>query len=103
MIAASKTTTSRPDFSPKAFGVDQVAVEERAASLGKRSIKKATKLAGLKLAISMMDLTTLEGKDSRGKVGHLCQKAIRPLEGDASVPSCAAVCVYPNLIPFAKE
>jgi deoxyribose-phosphate aldolase len=83
--------------------VDQIAVEERAASLGKRSIKKETKLAGLKLAISMMDLTTLEGKDSRGKVEHLCQKAMRPLEGDASVPSCAAVCVYPNLIPFAKE
>jgi len=101
MIAASKTTISRPDFS--APTVDQVAVEERAASLAKRSIKKGTKLAGLKLAISMMDLTTLEGKDSRGKVEHLCRKAIRPLEGDASVPSCAAVCVYPNLIPFAKE
>ena len=83
--------------------VDAVAVEERAASLAKRSIKKSAKIAGLKLAISMMDLTTLEGKDTPGKVRQMCQKALRPLDSDGSLPSCAAVCVYPNLVPVAKE
>jgi deoxyribose-phosphate aldolase len=82
--------------------VDKVYVEERAASLGKRSIKKAAKVAGLKLAVSMIDLTTLEGKDSTGKVLQMCQKARWPHErGD--VPSVAAVCVYPNLVPVAKK
>lgn len=83
--------------------VDAVAVEERVASLGKRSIKKGAKVAGLKLAISMMDLTTLEGKDTPGKVRQMCQKALRPLDSDGSLPACAAVCVYPNLVPTAKE
>ncbi len=82
--------------------VDQVGVEERAASLGKRSIKKSAKQAGIRLAISMLDLTTLEGKDSAGKVHQLCQKAIHPLPGDATVPHVAAICVYPNLVPVAK-
>src|SRR5499427_10538426 len=82
--------------------VDQVGVEERAAALGKRSIKKAAKQAGIRLAISMIDLTTLEGKDSEGKVRQMCQKALRPLPGDPSVPHVAAVCVYPNLVPVAK-
>ena len=59
--------------------VDAVGIEERAAALGKRSIKKSSKVAGIKLAISMLDLTTLEGKDSEGKVRQLCAKAIRPL------------------------
>src|SRR5947207_694595 len=89
-----------PDFS--APSVDKVMVEERAAALGKRSIKKAAKVAGLKLAISMMDLTTLEGKDSPGKVAQMCQKARWPHE-DTSIPSCAAVCVYPKLVPVAKK
>src|SRR5260221_4714862 len=83
--------------------VDQVGIEERAASLGKRSIKKEAKRTGIRLAISMIDLTTLEGKDSEGKVRQLCQKAIRPLPGDPSVPHVAAVCVYPNLVPVARE
>lgn len=83
--------------------VDAVAVEERAAALAKRSIKKATKVAGLKLAISMMDLTTLEGKDTPGKVRQMCQKALRPLDSDSGIGPCAAVCVYPNLVPIAKE
>ncbi len=82
--------------------VDKVMVEERAAALGKRSIKKQAKVAGLKLAISMMDLTTLEGKDSPGKVRQLCQKARWPSD-DPSIPSCAAVCVYPKLVPVAKK
>ncbi len=83
--------------------VDAVAVEERAAALAKRSIKKATKVAGLKLAIRMMDLTTLEGKDTAGKVRQMCQKALRPLDSDGGIGPCAAVCVYPNLVPVAKE
>ncbi len=82
--------------------VDQVGIEERAAGLGKRSIKKAAKQAGIRLAISMLDLTTLEGKDSEGRVRQLCQKAMHPLPGDATVPHVAAVCVYPNLVPAAK-
>ncbi|MDO8528084.1 MAG: deoxyribose-phosphate aldolase [Deltaproteobacteria bacterium] len=83
--------------------VDQIGIEERAASLSKRSIKKQTKVEGIKLAISMIDLTTLEGKDSAGKVQAMCQKAIHPLEKDPSVPSVAAVCVYPNMVLVAKK
>jgi len=83
--------------------VDAVGIEERAAALGKRSIKKASKIAGIKLAISMLDLTTLEGKDSEGKVRQLCQKAMRPLPGDPSVPHVAAICVYPNFVAVARD
>jgi len=92
-----------PHFMPGPPPVDQVAVEERAASLARRSIKKGAKVAGLKLAVSMMDLTTLEGKDSPGKVRALCIKALRPLESDPGIGPCAAVCVYPNLVPTAKR
>ena len=84
-------------------GVDAVAVEERAASLAKRSLKKESKVWGLNLVISMMDLTTLEGKDTRGKVWALCQKAMRPDPSDRDVPHVAAVCVYPTMIGFVKE
>ena len=83
--------------------VDQVALEERSAALGKRSIKKATKVAGIRLAISMCDLTTLEGKDSPGKIRQMCAKAVRPEPNDLSVPSVAAVCVYPDLVTIAKR
>jgi deoxyribose-phosphate aldolase len=83
--------------------VDAVGVEERAAGLAKRSIKKEAKRAGIRLAISMIDLTTLEGKDSEGKVRQMCQKAMHPLPGDPSVPAVAAVCVYPTLVHVAKE
>ena len=76
--------------------------EERAAAFTKRSIKAAAKLQGLKLVVSMMDLTTLEGKDTPGKVAYLCRKAIQPAEPRYDVPSCAAVCVYPNLVRAAK-
>ena len=68
-------------------------VEERAASFTKRSLKTSAKLAGLKLAVSMCDLTTLEGKDTPGKVAYLCRKALQPIEAKYNVPSCAAVCV----------
>jgi deoxyribose-phosphate aldolase len=82
--------------------VDQVGIEERAAALAKRSIKKEAKRAGIRLAISMLDLTTLEGKDSEGKVRQLCRKAVRPMPEDPTVPSVAAICVYPNLVPVAR-
>ncbi len=81
--------------------VDQVGVEQRAAELAKRSIKRSSKLLALDLAIRCMDLTTLEGQDTRGKVAALCAKAIRPHPGDASVPSVAAVCVYPAMVAEA--
>lgn len=83
--------------------VDKVALEERSAALGKRSIKKGAKVAGIRLALSMCDLTTLEGKDSPGKVRQLCAKAMRPDPLDATVPAVAAVCVYPDLVEIAKE
>jgi deoxyribose-phosphate aldolase len=83
--------------------VDQVGVEMRVESLKRRSIKKASKLWGLDLAIRMMDLTTLEGKDTPGKIRAMCAKAMHPQPGDPSIPSVAAVCVYPALIAEAKE
>ena len=83
--------------------VDQIMVEERAAAFTKRSIKTSAKLAGLKLAVSMMDLTTLEGKDTPGKVAYLCRKALQPLEAKYNVPSCGAVCVYPNMVKYARR
>src|SRR5215471_14080351 len=83
--------------------VDQVMVEERAAAFTKRSIKTSAKLAGLKIVVSMMDLTTLEGKDTPGKVAYLCRKALRPADPAYDVPSCAAVCVYPNMVRYARR
>jgi deoxyribose-phosphate aldolase len=83
--------------------IDQIMVEERATAFTKRSIKTSAKLSGLKLAISMMDLTTLEGKDTPGKVAFLCRKAMQPLADRYDVPPCAAVCVYPNLVRAAKK
>ncbi|MFT4692509.1 MAG: deoxyribose-phosphate aldolase [Limisphaerales bacterium] len=83
--------------------VDQVMVEERAASFTRRSIKALTKLAGLKLAVAMMDLTTLEGKDTAGKVGFLCRKALQPADPRLEVPTCAAVCVYPSMVKNARK
>jgi deoxyribose-phosphate aldolase len=87
--------------------VDRVMLEARAASFTKRSIKAEAKLRGLLLAISMIDLTTLEGKDSPEKVRSLCAKAVRPCERDEEelglrVPSVAAVCVYPSLVAVAR-
>jgi deoxyribose-phosphate aldolase len=84
-------------------GVDQVAVEARVDALRKRSIKKASKLWALDLAIRMMDLTTLEGKDTPGKVRAMCAKALHPAPGDPTIPSVAAVCVYPALVAEARE
>ncbi len=83
--------------------VDAVGLEERSAALAKRSLKKSAKLQGIRLAISMIDLTTLEGKDSEGKVQQMCQKALHPLPGDSSVGPVAAVCVYPNWVAVARR
>jgi deoxyribose-phosphate aldolase len=88
---------------PRIGSVDQVAVEERAASLARRSIKREAKLFALDLAVRMMDLTTLEGQDTPGKIAALASKAIRPDPSDAMIPSVAAVCVYPNLVATAVE
>ena len=74
--------------------VDAVGLEERASSLSKRSIKRESKLWALGLAIRCMDLTTLEGADTVGKVIAMCAKAVRPNPVDASIPSVAAVCLY---------
>jgi deoxyribose-phosphate aldolase len=112
MSEALAITTSHPpatfrrsiaDALEMAHGIDAVAAEERAASLAKRSLKKESKVWGLRTAITMMDLTTLEGKDTRGKVFALCQKAMRPDPGDPDIPHVAAVCVYPSMIPFVKQ
>jgi deoxyribose-phosphate aldolase len=88
---------------PRIGSVDQVAVEERSASLARRSIKRDAKLFALELAVRMTDLTTLEGADTPGKVAALASKAVRPDPADATVPSVAAVCVYPNLVPAALD
>jgi deoxyribose-phosphate aldolase len=88
---------------PRIGSVDQVAVEARAGELAKRSIKREAKLFALELAIRCMDLTTLEGADTPGKVAALCSKAVRPDPTDWHIPSVAAVCVYPNLVPVAVE
>jgi deoxyribose-phosphate aldolase len=86
-----------------AVAVDAVGLEERAASLAKRSIKKDAKRWALDLAIRSMDLTTLEGSDTTGKIVALCAKAVRPQPTDPSIPSVAAVCLYPQLVPVAVE
>jgi len=83
--------------------VDAVMVEERATAFTKRSIKTSAKLAGLKMAVNMCDLTTLEGKDTPGKVAYLCRKALQPAEAKYNVPTCAAVCVYPNMVKYARK
>ncbi|NDL59942.1 deoxyribose-phosphate aldolase [Phytoactinopolyspora sp. XMNu-373] len=84
-------------------GVDQVGAEARAAGLATRSIKTTAKAFAIDLAISMIDLTTLEGQDTRGKVRALCAKAQHPDPSDPSVPQVAAICVYPDLVATAKE
>jgi deoxyribose-phosphate aldolase len=82
-------------------GVDQVGAEGRAAGLATRSIKTTAKAWAIDTAISMVDLTTLEGADTPGKVRSLCAKAARPDPSDSSVPAVAAVCVYPDLVETA--
>jgi len=85
----------------RAAAVDAVGLEERAASLGKRSIKRESKLWALDLAIRCVDLTTLEGADTPGKIVAVCAKAVRPDPSDPAIPSVAAVVIYPALVPVA--
>ncbi|MBI5689570.1 MAG: deoxyribose-phosphate aldolase [Verrucomicrobia bacterium] len=101
MLAQSSPAAFRRLFD-EVGTVDQVGVEERVAKYATRSIKKASKLKGLQLAVSMVDLTTLEGKDTPGKVASLCRKAQRPHE-NPGVPSVAAVCVYPAMVRAARR
>ena len=96
------------DASLRAFlhglpGVDQVGAEARAATLSTRSIKTTAKAWAIDLAISMIDLTTLEGQDTPGKVRALCAKALRPDPSEPSTPQVAAICVYPDMVPVAVE
>ena len=98
----AETMLAIPDFtlSPR---VDQVGIEERAARFTKRSIKKETKINGLLLTLNMIDLTTLEGKDSEGKVKQMCYKAKHLLDTYGGLPTVAAVCVYPSMVKTAKK
>lgn len=91
-----------PDFrlSPH---IDQVGIEEKASRFTKRSIKKETKLNGLKLVLNMIDLTTLEGKDTEGKVKQMCYKAMHLHDAYPGLPTVAAVCVYPSMVKTAKK
>jgi deoxyribose-phosphate aldolase len=111
--AAELTPRSAPDpvatageaarIVARATAVDAVGLEARAAALATRSIKRETKVWALDLAIRCMDLTTLEGTDTTGKVVALCAKAVRPDPLRAGVPSVAAVCLYPQLVPAAVD
>ncbi len=100
---ATKNEDSLKKFLNGLSGVDKVGVEERSAKLATRSIKTSAKKEGIDLSIRMIDLTTLEGMDTKGKVKTLCAKARRPDPLDDSVPSVAAVCVYSDLVSIAKE
>ena len=90
-----------PDFSLSPH-IDQVGIEERASRFTKRSIKNETKLNGLMLALNMIDLTTLEGKDTEGKVKQLCYKAQHLHDSYPGLPTVAAICVYPSMVKTAK-
>jgi deoxyribose-phosphate aldolase len=108
--AAAAKSSHAPHASPFSFfqikpspPIDQVGMEERVARLCERSIKKDSKVAALKLAISMLDLTTLEGKDTEGKVRQLCYKAMHMHDIVDGIPQVAAVCVYPTMVRTAVE
>lgn len=100
MIAANSNAAPDLSRSPR---VDQVGIVERVERLTKRSIKKESKVHALKLALSMIDLTTLEGADSPGKVRQMCYKAAHLCDALPELPHVAAVCVYPTLVKIAKE
>ncbi|MDP6424291.1 MAG: deoxyribose-phosphate aldolase [Planctomycetota bacterium] len=85
------------------LSVDEVGLTARAAELGRRSIKKATKLEGIRRALSMVDLTTLEGADTPDRVRRLCRRALQPAADEAGLPPVAAVCIYPRLVPVAYK
>jgi deoxyribose-phosphate aldolase len=87
----------------KRYPIDETGVQERVARLNKRSIKSESKVQALKLCLSLIDLTTLEGKDSHGKIIQLCRKAIHPCPGYPDLPAVAAVCVYPGMVSLARQ
>jgi deoxyribose-phosphate aldolase len=102
---AAEATRSAPDlrrFLHGLPGVDQVGLEARAADLAARSVKTTAKAWALDLAIRMIDLTTLEGQDTPGKVRALCAKGMRPDPSDSGCPAVAAICVYPDMVPVAR-
>ena len=101
-MKAVKKGTALPDLS-RVPVVDEVGVNERVARFTSRSIKKASKVEALKLTLSMIDLTTLEGQDTPGKVRQLCQKAIHLHDALPGLPHVAAVCVYPTMVGVAKK
>ena len=106
--AAGLSDVTSSDASLRRFlhglpGVDQVGADARAAMLGTRSIKTTSKAWAIDLAIRMIDLTTLEGQDTPGKVRALCAKAMRPDPSDPTTPRVAAICVYPDMVPVAVE
>ncbi len=96
------TTFKIPDFT-KSPTIDQVGIEERVARFNTRSIKKESKVKGLKLILNMIDLTTLEGKDTEGKVKQMCYKAMHLHDILPDLPTVAAVCVYPPMVRAAKQ
>lgn len=96
------TKTTIPDFRITPT-VDQVGIEERVARFTTRSIKKESKMQGMKMVLSMIDLTTLEGKDTEGKVKQMCYKAAHLHDVIPGLPTVAAVCVYPSMVKTAKD
>ena len=108
-MIVSKGKTSHHDFQAGRTGfklsphIDQVGVEERVARFTTRSIKKESKLTGLRLVLNMIDLTTLEGKDTEGKVKQLCYKAMHLHDAFPGLPMVAAICVYPSMVKTAKK
>ena len=103
MQVAVKSWTPHLPALDRVTPVDEVGVEERVARLGTRSIKKDAKIHALKLALSMIDLTTLEGQDTPGKVRQLCQKAMHLHDAVPDLPHVAAVCVYPTMVKVARQ
>jgi deoxyribose-phosphate aldolase len=101
-LSAVPVTAKLPDLS-RVPVVDEVGVNERVARFQSRSIKSASKIEALKLILSMIDLTTLEGQDTPGKVRQLCQKAIHLHDAMPDLPHVAAVCVYPTMVGVAKD
>ena len=99
---SARKSRALSDLVERVGRVDRVGIEERVAKYGTRSIKKSSKVFGLKMAVTMVDLTTLEGNDTPGKVHSLCHKALRPHDG-SDIPPTAAVCVYSSMVKYAAE
>ena len=103
MTVTSLSTTSKAPDLGQVTAVDEVGVNERVARFQTRSIKKESKIEALHMILSMIDLTTLEGQDTPGKVRQLCQKAIHLHDAMPGLPHVAAVCVYPTMVGVAKK